>query len=465
MKLWSGRFKEKTDAFVEEFTASIQYDKRLYKYDIQGSIAHAGMLGKTGVIAPEEAKSIQEGLRAVLEDIEDGRFEFKSSDEDIHMAVERALTERIGPVGGKLHTARSRNDQVATDTRLFLRDAMTETAAAVLALQRAIAEAALGNIDAVMPGYTHLQRAQPVLFSHHIMAYFWMLARDFERLQGCLARTNKLPLGAAALAGTVHPIDREAVAAELGFDGVIENSIDAVSDRDFIVDYLASCSLISIHLSRLAEEIILWNSSEFGFVELSDSFTTGSSIMPQKKNPDVAELIRGKSGRVVGDLVAVLTLMKGLPLAYNRDMQEDKEPLFDAVDTILGCLKGASGIVSTMTVNKEAMLSAVLEGFANATDLADYLVGKGVPFRQAHQEAGQAVALCIEKGVGLTELSLDEFKSVDPAIEEDVFKALSIDESLNRRASAGGTAPARVKEQLEQAKKVMAAEEAWLSSI
>ncbi|MCL5291251.1 MAG: argininosuccinate lyase [Actinobacteria bacterium] len=461
MKLWGGRFEERTDKFVEEFTASLPFDKRLFRHDIRGSVAHVTMLCKCGLITDDEANTIKDALGEIYREMESGEFPFDLADEDIHMAIERTLIDRVGVVGGKLHTARSRNDQVALDLRLFLREEIAEIAALIVAFQKALVETALNNLDVIMPGYTHLQRAQPVLFSHHIMAYFWMLGRDIERMHFCREQTDRLPLGSAALAGTTHPIDREYVAGLLGFSKICENSIDGVSDRDFIVEFLSAATLIAVHLSRLAEEIIIWNSSEFGFVELSEKYTTGSSIMPQKKNPDVAELIRGKSGRVFGDLIGMLTVLKGLPLAYNRDMQEDKETLFDAVDTVKACLVAARGLIGTMTVNDKAMVQAAEEGFANATDLADYLVGKGVPFRDAHRTAGEAVKKCLVECKALADLTLGEFKALNKAISEDVYGVLSVKESVKKRVSSGGTSPKRVAEQLETAKQVIEREKDW----
>lgn len=464
MKLWGGRFSGKTDKFVERFSASLPFDRKLYECDIRGSIAHAKMLAKCGIIEESEAHEIIKGLKEIEKEIKRGVFAFDLADEDIHMAVERALIEKIGPVGGKLHTARSRNDQVALDMRLYIRAQILQIAKEVVFLQREILRTAKENPSVVMPGYTHLQRAQPLLFAHHVLAYFWMLERDFGRLADCWKRTNVTPLGSAALAGTVHPIDREYTARILGFSGVCENSVDAVSDRDFAAEFLATAAIMAVHLSRFAEEIILWCSSEFGFIELSDSFTTGSSIMPQKKNPDVAELIRGKSGRVIGDLMALLVVLKGLPLAYNRDMQEDKENIFDAADTVRDCLKAARGLLETAQVRPEAMLKAAEESFANATDFADYLVGKGLPFREAHEVAGKAVKKCLAEGRKLRDLSLAELRDLNPAVSEDVYEALSVQESVRRRFSRGGTSPERVAEQIKGAEAAVESEEAWLDT-
>ncbi|HEY3374198.1 MAG TPA: argininosuccinate lyase [Candidatus Aquicultor sp.] len=462
MKLWSGRFTKSTDGFVDEFNASLPVDKHLYKHDISGSIAHAKMLAKCGIISDAEARQIVEGLQTVLKEIEDGLFTFDIADEDIHMAVERALTEKIGPVGGKLHTARSRNDQVALDARMFTKDAIVSVAPEILALQEELIKVAEREMGTILPGYTHLQRAQPVLFSHHMMAYFWMLRRDFMRLKDCFKRTDVMPLGSAALAGTTYPIDMGFVADELGFNKLSNNSLDAVSDRDFIIEFQAAASILAAHLSRLAEELIIWSSAEFSFIELDDAYTTGSSIMPQKKNADVAELIRGKTGRVYGNLVQILTTMKGLPLAYNKDMQEDKEGLIDTITTVTNCLIGMRGMISTMNVHSEVMHQAAEGGFTNATELADYLVGKGMAFRDAHRVAGEFVRKAIEEGCWLVDFSIEEFQAESPLIEEDVFDVLNIDNAVARRNVRGGTAPNRVKEQIEKAHKLLGKEQDWL---
>jgi len=464
MKLWSGRFTKSTDSFVDEFNASLPVDKHLYKQDIRGSIAHAKMLGKCGIITDKEATKIVDGLEAILREIEDGVFEFDIADEDIHMSIEMALIEKIGVVGGKLHTARSRNDQVALDTRMFLKDAIVEVGEELVALQSELINTARREAGTILPGYTHLQRAQPVLFSHHMMAYFWMFRRDFSRLKGCFKRTDVMPLGSAALAGTTYPIDMEYVAEELGFKRVSNNSLDAVSDRDFIVEFHAFASMTAMHLSRLAEELIIWSTSEYSFVELDDSFTTGSSIMPQKKNADVAELIRGKTGRVYGNLLQILTTMKGLPLAYNKDMQEDKEALFDSIETIKNCLIGMKGMISTMKVNSEVMRQAAEGGFTNATELADYLVGKGVPFRDAHHVAGNMVRKAIDEGCWLADFSLEEFQAESPLIEDDIYEALDVSNAVKRRNVRGGTAPERVQEQIEKASKLLEKEKKWLEN-
>ncbi len=454
-KLWGGRFSQPTDKFVEEFTASIQFDQRLYRYDIQGSIAHCRMLAKQGIIAQEEADTIITGLREILAEIEHGEFEFSIAREDIHMNVEARLIEKVGPVGGKLHTARSRNDQVAVDERLYLRDEVDAIRAALTALQKALLGQAEGNLDVIMPGYTHLQTAQPILFSHHLLAYVEMFARDAGRLKDLRARLNVLPLGAGALAGTTFPIDREWVARELGFDGVTRNSLDSVSDRDFAIEFCSFAALLMMHLSRLAEELVLWSSADFAFIDLSDGFCTGSSIMPQKKNPDVPELVRGKTGRVYGNLIALLTLMKSLPLAYNKDMQEDKEPLFDTIDTVRGSLKVFAEMIAQMTVNATRMRTAAARGFSTATDVADYLVRKGLPFRQAHEVVGKTVRYCIETGKDIPELTLDEFRQFSKKIEADIFAAVTLEASVNARKATGGTARLAVEQEIARARAVL----------
>jgi argininosuccinate lyase len=452
-KAWSGRFKEATNKLVEEMNASISFDKRLYKFDILGSIAHAMVLAKAGILTEKESKKIINGLKAVEKDIDAGKVEFTASMEDIHMAVESILTEKIGPLGGKLHTGRSRNDQVAVDIRLYLMDQIFEILHLLHGFRQALVDVAEANLDVIMPGYTHLQRAQPVLLSHHLLAYYEMFHRDASRLADCLNRMDEMPLGAGALAGSPYSLDRHYAAKLLGFSRVTENSLDSVSDRDFIIEFLSAASIMMVHFSRLSEEIILWSSQEFGFVELSDAFSTGSSIMPQKKNPDIAELARGKSGRVYGNLVSLLTTMKSLPLAYNKDMQEDKEPLFDTVDTINALLRVYGPMLTTMKVNRDRMLSATGAGFLNATDAADYLANRGVPFRQAHEVAGKAVAYCIEEGKTLEELSLDEWKALSPVFEKDIKQAVSIKRSLNTRKVYGGTALETVKKRLKAVKK------------
>ncbi len=454
-KPWGGRFTEATDALVEEYTASIPYDWRLYPYDIAGSIAHAAMLGRTGIITDREARRIINGLRDVLKEIAEGRLEFRMELEDIHMNIEHRLIRKIGPVGGKLHTARSRNDQVALDVRMYLRDEVLRIRHGLRELQRTIVALADREQATVMPGYTHLQRAQPVLLGHHLLAYFEMFERDRERLADAYKRMNILPLGAGALAGTVLPIDRKYVARMLGFSGVAENSMDAVSDRDFAIEFLSACGQIMVHVSRLAEELVLWSSMEFGFITIADAFTTGSSIMPQKKNPDVAELARGKAGRVFGSLVAVLTIMKGLPLSYNRDMQEDKEPLFDAADTVGQTLGVMNAMLRSVTVHRDRMRHAAEDGFITATDLADYLVRKKMPFRQAHEVVGRAVLLALERNCGLKDLTLADYRKFSPLIGKDVYRALSVESSVGRRTSSGGTAPANIRKRLAALKKLL----------
>ncbi len=443
-KLWGGRFQKETDRLVEDFHSSISFDQRLYKYDIKGSIAHASMLGRAGIIEPDEAGAIIRGLEEVLADIEEGRVEFAVGAEDIHMNVEQLLTDKIGELGKKLHTARSRNDQVALDIRMYLKDEIDNTIALLRGLQASLLDLAEKHLDTVMPGYTHLQRAQPVTYAHHLMAYCEMFRRDEERLHDCRRRTDVMPLGAGALAGTTFPLERDYVARQLGFAAITENSLDSVSDRDFAVEFAASASLIMVHMSRLCEEIILWSSAEFAFIELDDAYSTGSSMMPQKKNPDVAELIRGKSGRVFGDLQALLTMLKGLPLAYNKDMQEDKEALFDAVDTVKKCLIIFKPMLETIQVKKDVMAKAARGGFTNATDLADYLVRRGMPFREAHEAAGKAVLYCLKKGLTLEGMSLEEFKEFSPLVEEDVYQAIDIRNCVQSRNVHGGPAPGTV---------------------
>jgi argininosuccinate lyase len=451
-KPWSGRFTQPTDKFVEEFTASIAFDQRLYRYDILGSIAHARMLARQGIITAAEAAQIVAGLEGIRTDIDAGQFAFKVSLEDIHMNVEARLIERIGPVGGKLHSARSRNDQVALDVRLYLRDELGEILGYLDRLQEALLVQAEQNLAVIMPGYTHLQTAQPVLFAHHLLAYYEMLRRDAGRMADVRKRLNVLPLGAGALAGTTFPIDREFVAEQLGFDGVTRNSLDSVSDRDFAVEFCAAAALVMMHLSRLAEELILWSSADFDFVELSDAFCTGSSIMPQKKNPDVPELVRGKTGRVYGNLVALLTLMKSLPLAYNKDMQEDKEPLFDSIDTVKGSLKVFADQIAQLRVKADNMRLAAARGFSTATDVADYVVRKGLPFRQAHEVVGKTVRYCIEHGKDIPELTLDEFRRFSPLIEADIYQHVTLEASVNARSATGGTARVAVERELKRAR-------------
>ena len=444
-KLWGGRFSEATDAFVERFTASVDFDKRLYQHDIDGSIAHAGMLAKVGVLTGTEQAQILEGLEAVRQDIEAGNFDWSVSLEDVHMNIEAALTRRIGDVGKKLHTGRSRNDQVATGIRLYVREEIDRIADLIYRVQLALVNLADREAATVMPGFTHLQTAQPVSFGHHMMAWYEMLDRDYQRLLDCRKRVNLSPLGAAALAGTSYPIDRDYTAALLGFDAPTRNSLDSVSDRDFAIELAAFAAMLMTHLSRFSEELVLWTSAQFNFIELPDRFCTGSSIMPQKKNPDVPELIRGKTGRINGHLMSLLTLMKSQPLAYNKDNQEDKEPLFDLLDTVKNCLFAYGEMLPAMLCNKEAMLHAAGRGHATATDLADYLVNKGLPFRDAHEAVGKAVAHADAAGVGLADLPLETLQNFDRSIEADVFDVLSLEGSLNSRNHPGGTAPEQVK--------------------
>jgi len=447
-KLWGGRFTQPTDKFVEEFTASIQFDKRLYHQDIRGSIAHARMLGKQGIIPMEDVEQIVHGLQQILQQIEAGEFDFSIALEDIHMNIEARLSAKIGEAGKRLHTGRSRNDQVALDIRLYLRDEIVEIATYLDLLIDALLGQAEANLDVIMPGFTHLQTAQPILFSHHLMAYVEMLKRDKGRMEDCLKRVNVLPLGAGALAGTTFPIDREYVAEQLNFPAITRNSLDSVSDRDFGLEFLAASSILMMHLSRFSEELILWSTSEFRFIELSDGFCTGSSIMPQKKNPDVPELVRGKTGRVYGNLMALLTVMKSLPLAYNKDMQEDKEPLFDTIDTVKGSLKIFADMIKEMRINGDTMRSAAGYGFSTATDVADYLVRKGLPFRDAHEVVGKAVAYCVENEMDITELSLAEWQLFSAKIDNDIFEAITVEASVNARNVPGGTARARVESEI-----------------
>jgi len=447
-KLWGGRFTQPTDKFVEEFTASIEFDKRLYHQDIRGSMAHARMLGRQGIIPQQDVESIVQGLKDILEQIEAGTFDFSIGLEDIHMNIEARLSQRIGEAGKRLHTGRSRNDQVALDIRLYLRDEIVEITAYLEMLIDALLEQATSNLDVVMPGFTHLQSAQPILFSHHLLAYVEMFKRDKARMEDCFKRVNVMPLGAGALAGTTFLIDREYVAEQLDFPTVTRNSLDSVSDRDFAIEFLASSSILMMHLSRFSEELILWSTSAFRFVELSDGFCTGSSIMPQKKNPDVPELVRGKTGRVYGNLMALLTVMKALPLAYNKDMQEDKEPLFDTIDTVKGSLKIFGDMVKEMRVNAPAMAKAAGQGFSTATDVADYLVRKGLPFRDAHEAVGKAVAYCVENEMDITDLSLAEWQLFSPHFSDDIFGVITVEASVNARDVIGGTARRRVEAEI-----------------
>jgi argininosuccinate lyase len=457
-KLWDGRFSEKTSRNVERFTSSIDIDSRLYPYDIEGSIAHCKTLAKAGIITEDEESTLVQGLGVVKREIDHGDFLYDDALEDIHMHIETRLFQEVGKVAQKLHTARSRNDQVALDVRMFLRDMTRGTISNLATLRRTLLEMAGIHIDVIMPGYTHLQHAQPVLFAHHLMAYYEMFTRDAERFRDALKRIDVMPLGAAALAGTTYPIDRHYTAELLEFSRVSPNSMDAVSDRDFILEYLAHASICMVHFSRISEEIILWSSSEFGFIEMPDAFATGSSIMPQKKNPDVAELVRGKAGGVFGDFLAVLTLMKSLPLAYNRDMQEDKPPLFRAVDTLCDCIEIYTRMLPNIKIKKERMLQAASVGFLNATDLADYLVGKGMTFREAHGCVGKAVGFAVQCGKELHELSMKELKTFSSLIDGDVYPFLAIDGMIERRTSFGGTARKNVLEQIARAEKEMAEE-------
>jgi argininosuccinate lyase len=442
---WSGRFNEPVAELVKKYTASIGFDYRLAAYDIQGSIAHAQMLGAQKIISQDDVKAIEQGLADIAKEIEAGQFEWLLDLEDVHLNIEKRLTDKIGDAGKRLHTGRSRNDQVATDVRLWLRASADHVGAALKKLQLSLLDLAEAHFDTVMPGFTHLQVAQPVTLGHHLMAYVEMLSRDAQRFADCRRRINRLPLGAAALAGTSYPIDRELVAKKLGFDGVCENSLDAVSDRDFAIEFTFAASLVMTHLSRLSEELILWSSPRFAFIDIADRFCTGSSIMPQKKNPDVPELVRGKTGRVYGHLTALLTLMKGQPLAYNKDNQEDKEPLFDTVDTLLVTLEIYADMMRGITVNKDNMRQAASEGFATATDLADYLVKKGMPFRDAHEVVALAVRYAVDKKVDLSDLPLATLQQFSSSISDDVYAVLTLEGSLNSRNHIGGTAPVQVK--------------------
>ncbi len=452
-KLWGGRFESETDSLVERLGESVSFDSRLAPWDIRGSIAHARMLGGCGIISKNDAKKIIAGLTAIGKDIESGNFLWDLALEDVHMNIESALTKRIGEAGKRLHTARSRNDQVSTDMRLWARDQVDIIVASLEHLQGVLLDAAERHIDVVLPGLTHMQHAQPVLFAHHLHAYIEMFARDAERFSELRKRVNVLPLGSAALAGTPHPINRQQVAEELGFDRISENSMDAVSDRDYLIEFCANSALVMMHLSRLSEELILWSTPEFGFIEIGDAFTTGSSIMPQKKNPDVAELVRGKTGRVYGDLTALLTLMKGLPMTYNRDMQEDKEPSFDAADTVRLCLAVTAKMIPSIKVKRDAMLAATREGFLEATDLADYLAAKGLPFREAHEVVGKLVLLCTKSGRRLPELSPGELTKASTLFTADVTALFNPMTLAQRRDLPGGTAPKQVKAALRRARK------------
>ena len=456
MKLWKGRFSKQATSSSDEFNASIGFDQRLYKEDITGSIAHAKMLGKQGIITLEESELIIKTLNEILEDIEAGKIEFTIESEDIHMNIETVLTERIGQTGKKLHTARSRNDQIALDIRLYLKKETAQVDELLAALLGSLYNLAEKHKETVMPGYTHLQRAQPVTFAYHLLAYYQMFARDKERFADCLKRVDRLPLGSGALAGTTYNTDRQFLAEELGFSQVLPNGMDAVADRDFALEFINCCSITMMHLSRFCEELILWSSAEFNFIEMDDSYSTGSSIMPQKKNPDMAELIRGKSGRVYGDMMTLLTVCKGLPLAYNKDLQEDKEPVFDAVDTVKASLGIFKEMIDTMTVNTDTMAKAAKYGYMNATDAADYLVSKGIPFRDCHEIIGKMVLYSIHKGVALDELTMEEFKSFSEAFDEDIYDAIAIVNCIKAKKSEGSTSFESVEKQLKDIKNNMA---------
>ena len=452
-KLWGGRFEASLDKQTEEFGASIKFEQRLAPFDLKGSLVHVKMLGETGIITTEESQKIAEGLKKVEEKLLNGQIEFKMENEDIHMNMESYLHQEIGPLAGKLHTARSRNDQVATDMHLYLKSILEAVLEALKVLRETIVKLAVNQIDTIMPGYTHLQHAQPISFGQHLMAYYQMLTRDFERFEFNVKHTDMNPLGAAALAGTTFPIDRMLTTKLLGFEKAYDNSMDAVSDRDFILEFLSNASLLMMHLSRFCEELLLWSSHEFKFVSLSDAYSTGSSIMPQKKNPDMAELIRGKTGRVYGNLTALLTVMKGLPLAYNKDLQEDKEGMFDSADTIITSLTVMNGMLSTLTVNRVNMEKSTEQDFSNATELADYLAAKGLPFRKAHELVGLLVLDCIKKGIYLQGVNLQDYQMLSPLINEDVYEVLKSRTAVSRRNSLGGTGFESVKKQIEEAKK------------
>ncbi len=454
-KMWAGRTDGATEKLADDFNSSIRFDSRMFRQDIAGSIAHTAMLKAQGIITAADAEALTDGLSGILEDLESGALPIDMDCEDIHMFVEQVLTQRIGDVGKKLHTARSRNDQVALDTRLYLRGEIDAITAMIRELIAAVTEKAEEYKDAIMPGYTHLQRAQPVTFGHHLMAYAMMLLRDMDRLADCRKRMNQSPIGCCALAGTTYPIDRRYEASLMGFDGVCRNSLDGVSDRDFCVELMSAIAVLMMHLSRFSEEIILWSSWEFKFIELSDAYTTGSSIMPQKKNPDMAELVRGKTGRVYGDLMALLTTLKGLPLAYNKDMQEDKEGVFDACDTVKMCLQVFAGMIQTLTANRQNMKRAAQKGFINATDLADYLVKKGLPFRSAYKISGQLVAHCIQNNLVLEELPLEVYQSYSPLFAQDLYEAIDLMTCVDKRTSEGGTCVASVESQIHYVKEIL----------
>ena len=455
-KMWAGRTDGVTERIADDFNSSIHFDSRMYRQDITGSMAHAALLSAQNIISEKDAETLIEGLSKILADLDSGALTIDMECEDIHMFVEQVLTQRLGDVGKKLHTARSRNDQVALDIRMYLRQEIDEISDLVKNLIAAVTGKAETYKDTIMPGYTHLQRAQPITFGHHLMAYAMMLLRDMDRLADCRKRMNLSPIGCCALAGTTYPIDRRFEARQLGFDGVCLNSLDGVSDRDFCVELMSAISMLMMHLSRFSEEIILWSSWEFKFIELSDAYTTGSSIMPQKKNPDMAELVRGKTGRVYGDLMALLTTLKGLPLAYNKDMQEDKESIFDACDTVKMCLKVFVGMIDTLTANEENMKRAAQKGFINATDLADYLVKKGLPFRSAYKISGQLVALCIQQNTVLEELPLEQYQTFSPLFEADLYQAIDLKVCVEKRISEGGTSTASVQMQINKVKEMLA---------
>ncbi len=458
MKLWGGRFTKEEDQAVHAFNESLSFDRRLYRQDIEGSIAHVTMLAKQGIVSEEDRQSIVEGLRGILADIENGALDFSGEYEDIHSFVEAQLTERIGEAGKRLHTGRSRNDQVALDMKLYCRDQTEELAGLVKALQQELLQVMEENLETYMPGFTHLQKAQPVTLAHHMGAYFEMFERDRDRLGDIRRRMNRCPLGAGALAGTTYPLDRDYTAELLGFDGLTFNSMDSVADRDYLIELLAALSMIAMHLSRFCEEIILWNSNEYRFVEIDDAYSTGSSIMPQKKNPDIAELVRGKTGRVYGALVSLLTMMKGLPLAYNKDMQEDKELSFDAIDTVKSSLKLFTGMLSTLTFRKDVMEQSAKNGFTNATDAADYLVNHGVPFRDAHGIVGRLVLSCLDKGIALDDLSLEEFQAASPVFEADIYDAISMKTCVEKRNTVGAPGPEAMREVIRSCRERLAAE-------
>lgn len=459
MKLWGGRFSKATDKKVDDFNSSIRFDARMYKQDIKGSIAHAKMLGRQNIIPSEDAELIVKTLKEISEDIENGKVEFETDAEDIHMNIEKILTQRIGDAGKRLHTARSRNDQVALDIKMYLADEIAEIKTMIISLLKVLTSLAENNLDTVMPGYTHLQKAQPITLAHHFMAYAQMFMRDITRLSDCEDRMDEMPLGSGALASTTYPIDREFTARELGFADITKNSLDGVSDRDFVMELSADLSILMVHLSRFCEELILWSTNEFAFVEMDDAFSTGSSIMPQKKNPDVAELIRGKSGRVFGNLMGILTVMKGIPLAYNKDMQEDKEGIFDSIDTVKMCLPVFTEMIRTMKINETNMRKGAGGGFTNATDAADYLVKKGMPFRNAHEVIGKIVFYCISKDMSLEDMSLEEFKEFSDVFEEDVYDAISLETCVNERKVPGGPAKESVKESIDYVKSFVSYEE------